>query len=116
MEAEDAKQWELAMKKEYDSIMKNETWTLVPRPKDAKVIKSRWVLCTKDNGMYKAWFCAKSFTQRWGEDYDETFAPVAKYTSIRTLIALLAGRKKAKIHQMYSTVISNRSQLSVPLT
>src|SRR5579862_9604022 len=100
MEAEDAHQWELAMMKEYDSIMKNDTWTLVPRPKDAKVIKSRWVLRTKDNGIYKARFCAKGFTQRWGEDYDETFAPVAKYTSIRTLLALLAGRKKAKIHQM----------------
>src|SRR5256714_5372393 len=38
--------------------------------------------------------------QRWGEDYDETFAPVAKYASIHTLFALLAGRKKAKVHQM----------------
>jgi hypothetical protein len=100
MDAEDAKQWELAMQKEYDSIMKNETWTLVPRPKDAKVVKSRWVLHTKDNGLYKARFCAKGFTQRWGEDYDETFAPVAKYTSIRTLLAILAGHKKAKVHQM----------------
>jgi glutathionyl-hydroquinone reductase len=100
MEAEDAKQWELAMQKEYNSIMKNETWNLVPRSKDAKVIKSRWVLRTKDNGLYKAQFCAKGFTQRWGEDYDETFTPVAKYTSIRTLLAILAGRKKAKVHQM----------------
>jgi hypothetical protein len=100
MEAEDAKQWELAMQKELESIMKNETWTLVPRPKDAKVVKSRWVLRTKDNGLYKARFCAKGFTQRLGEDYDETFAPVAKYTSIRTLLAILAGRRKAKIHQM----------------
>ena len=49
--------------------------------------------------MYKARFCAKGFTQRWGEDYDETFAPVAKYTSIRTLFSILAGRK-AEIHQM----------------
>ena len=100
MEAEDAKQWEIAMTKEYDSIMKNETWTLVPRPTDAKVVKSRWVLRTKDNGLYKARFCAKGFTQRWGEDYDETFAPVAKYTSIRTLLAVLAGRKNTTIHQM----------------
>src|ERR1700689_971397 len=100
MEAEDAKQWELAMQKEIDSITKNETWNLVPRPRDAKVVKSRWVLRTKDNGLYKARFCAKGFTQRWGEDYDETYAPVAKYTSIRTLLAILAGRKKAKIHQM----------------
>ena len=54
MEMEDAKQWELAMKKEYESIMKNKTWMLVPRPKNAKVVKSRWVLRSKDNGMYKA--------------------------------------------------------------
>src|SRR5580692_6089547 len=99
MEAEDAKQWELAMQKELESIAKNDTWTLVPRPKDAKVVKSRWVLRTKDNGIHKARFCAKGFTQRWGEDYDETFAPVAKYTSIRTLFAILAGRN-AKIHQI----------------
>ena len=63
METEDAKQWELAMKKELESIKKNETWTLVPRPKNAKVVKSRWVLRTKDNGIYKARFCAKGFTQ-----------------------------------------------------
>jgi hypothetical protein len=81
--------------------MHNDTWILVPRPKDAKVVKSRWVLRIKDvNNLYKARFCAKGFTQRWGEDYDETFAPVAKYTSIRTLFALLAGRKNTKIHQM----------------
>ena len=54
METEDAKQWEQAMKKELESIMKNETWTLVPGPQDADVVKSHWVLCTKDNGMYKA--------------------------------------------------------------
>jgi glutathionyl-hydroquinone reductase len=62
MDAEDAKQWELAMQKEYDSIMKNETWNLIPRPRDAKVVKSRWVLPTKDNGLYKARFYAKGFT------------------------------------------------------
>src|SRR5271155_3202362 len=101
MQAEDAAQWKIAMQKEYDSIIQNETWTLVPRPKNAKVVKSRWVLRIKDvNNLYKARLCAKGFTQRWGEDYDETLAPVAKYTSIRTLFALLAGRKNNKIHQM----------------
>jgi hypothetical protein len=91
MEAEDANQWEIAMNKKYDSIMKNDTWTLVPCLKNAKVVKSRWVLRTKDNKLYKACFCAKDFTQRWGEDYDEAFTPVTKYTSIRTLFAILAG-------------------------
>jgi hypothetical protein len=100
MKAENAKQWELAMQKKYDLIMKNETWNLVLRLRDARVVKSRWVLRTNDNGLDKARFCAKGFTQQWGEDYDETFAPVAKYTSIRTLLAILAGSKKATIHQM----------------
>jgi transposase InsO family protein len=100
MSRDDAKQWESAMRKEYDSIMKNNTWKLVPRPKHAKVVKSRWVTRIKDDNLYKARFCAKGFTQRWGEDYDETFAPVAKYTSIRTLMALLAGRLDVEIHQM----------------
>jgi hypothetical protein len=100
MDSADFKQWEAAMKREYDSIMKNGTWKLVPRPKNAKVVKSRWVLRIKDNDLYKARFCAKGFTQQWGEDYDETFAPVAKYASIRILFALLAGRKNTKVHQM----------------
>ena len=63
MEADDAKQWELAMKSGLESIMKNKTWTLVPRLKEAKVVQSHWVLCTMDNGMYKARFCTKGFTQ-----------------------------------------------------
>jgi len=54
MEADDAKQWEMTMKIELDSIMKNETWILVPQLNETKVIKSRWVLRTKDNGMHKA--------------------------------------------------------------
>ena len=68
MAADDAKQWEAAMQWEYDSIMKNKTWTLVPSPKNEKVVKSHWVLRTKDNGLHKARFCAKGFTQQWGED------------------------------------------------
>jgi len=63
MSGDDAPQWELAMQREYNSIMKNNTWNLVPRPTDANVVKSRWVLRMKDNGLHKARFCAKGFTQ-----------------------------------------------------
>ena len=96
----DKEKWEQAVQCELASLYKNNTWTLVPRLKDAKVVKSRWVFRTKDNGIYKAHFCAKGFTQRWGQNYDETFAPVAKYTSIRTLFALLTGRCNVQVHQM----------------
>ena len=89
------------MERELASIHKNKIWKLVPRPRNARIIKSCWVLHVKDNGLHKAHFCARGFTQCWGEDYDETFAPITKYMSICTLIALLAGRRrKAKIHQM----------------
>jgi len=96
------KKWEKAMIAELASIEKNDCWELVPPPKGAKIVDSRWVCREKDDDLFKARFVAKGFTQRWGEDYDETYAPVAKYTSIRTLIAMTAGRrfKGRKIHQM----------------
>ena len=64
MAAEDAEDWKIAMQKEYDSMMKNGVWNLVPRPKNAKVVKSRWVLRVKDCGLHKARFCVKGFTQQ----------------------------------------------------
>jgi hypothetical protein len=100
MSTDDAEKWKESTLRELSSLYKNKTWTVVPRPKNARVVKSRWVYRIKENGIFKARFCAKGFTQQWGEDYDETFAPVAKYTSIRTLIAILAGRRNVKIHQM----------------
>ena len=102
MKSGNSKQWEIAMEAELASIVKNDCWELVPLPKKAKVVGSRWVYRVKDGGLHKARFCAKGFTQRWGEDYDETYAPVAKYTSIRTLFAIAAGRrfKGKRIHQM----------------
>jgi len=102
MNGVNSKQWETAMDAEIASIVKNDCWELVPPPKGRKVVGSRWVYRVKDSGLLKARFCAKGFTQRWGEDYDETYAPVAKYTSIRTLIALAVGKrfKGKRIHQM----------------
>jgi len=85
------KKWEKAMAAEIASIEKNDCWELVPPPKGAKIVDSRWVCREKDDDLFKARFVAKGFTQRWGEDYDETYVPVAKYTSIRTLIAMTAG-------------------------
>jgi hypothetical protein len=87
----DRTKWEQAMDRELQSIKDNDVWTLVPRPEDQRVVDSRWVLRIKDNGLYKARFCAKGFAQQWGVDYVDTFAPVAKYTSVRILFAIAAG-------------------------
>ena len=104
MEQNDSKEWEKAMKAEYISIMKNKTWTLTKLPPDRKAIGCKWVFKTKYNALgkierYKARLVAKGYSQTQGIDYDETFAPVVKFNSIRILLAL-AAMLDLKIHQM----------------
>jgi hypothetical protein len=103
-EAIQRKEWVDAMTEEYQSIMKNEVWEIVPRPKNKDVVSSRWLFKIKHaaNGSiekYKARFVTRGFAQKEGIDCEETFAPVARYTSIRTIIAL-AAKMKWKLHQM----------------
>jgi hypothetical protein len=84
--------------------MTNNTWTLVPLPIDRKPVSCKWVFKIKQsaNGeveQYKARLVARGFTQTYGVDYNETFALVAKLTSIRCILAL-ATLEDIKIHQM----------------
>jgi hypothetical protein len=103
-EAAQKKQWREAMIEEHQSIMKNDVWEIVPRPKEKSVVTSKWVYKIKHaaNGSvdkYKARFVARGFSQKEGEDYDETFAPVASYTSIRAIMSL-AVSMGSSLHQM----------------
>jgi hypothetical protein len=103
-EAIQKKEWADAMTKEYQSIIKNDVWEIVPRPKSKDVVSSNWLFKIKHvaNGSienYKARFVARGFSQKEGLDYEETFAHVARCTSIRTIIAL-AAKMKWKLHQM----------------
>ena len=89
---------------EYSSIMANDVWEVVPRPEDRSVVGSRWIYKIKyvvdDNiEKYKARFVAKGYAQKEWIDYEETFAPVAWYTSIRFVISLVAQMGR-EIHQM----------------
>ena len=92
------------MKKEYQSIMKNEVWDVVPKLECKYVVSSKWTYKIKhatDGSIekYKARFVAREFFQKEGIDYEETFAPVARYTSIRTIISL-DSMMKWDLHQM----------------
>jgi hypothetical protein len=103
-EAIQKKGWANAMIEEYQSIINNDVWEIVPRPKSKDVVSSKWLFKIKhatDGSIekYKARFFARGFSQKEGIDYEETFAPVARYTSIRTIIAL-AAKMKWKLHQM----------------
>lgn len=87
--------WLDAMKSELDSMNANNTWDLVKLPINRKTIRNRWVFARKtDNAgntiKYKARLVAKGYSQREGIDYSETFAPVARYTSLRYILALSA--------------------------
>ena len=75
--------------------MTNDVWEVVPRPQDRSVVGSRWIYKIKyaADGIiekFKSRFVAKGYAQKEGIDYEETFAPVARYTSIRSIISLTA--------------------------
>ena len=97
MATDDSEKWLAAINAELDSLEQNETWTLVPRPKDKNVITNRWVLKKKlkSNGQvdkYKARLVARGCSQQKGIDYAETFAPVVKYSSVRALLSVAAAK------------------------
>lgn len=90
-------EWDDAMAVEYSSLMKNDTWELVPLPHGRKLVRCKWVYRTKyaaDGSIdkYKASLVAKGFSQVEGIDYSETFAPVAKMDSIRLVLALATAQ------------------------
>ncbi|GKD84096.1 retrovirus-related pol polyprotein from transposon TNT 1-94, partial [Tanacetum coccineum] len=85
--------WRQAMKEEYDALMKNGTWSLVPRAFNTNIVDGKWVYMLKrdKNGAitrYKARFVAKGFRQPPSIDFHETFSPVVKSITIRAVLSL----------------------------
>ena len=86
------------MKEELDALTKNHTWNLVTLPPRQSVVGCKWIynIKTRSNGSierYKACLVTKSFIQEYEIDYEETFAPVARISSVRTLLAVAAASK-----------------------
>jgi transposase InsO family protein len=96
--------WNKAMDEELDQIEKNDTWELVPRPKNKNVIDTKWVFRNKlnEDGQVtrnKARLVCKGYAQIEGIDFEETFSPVARMEAICLLLAY-ACSKNVKVYQM----------------
>jgi elongation factor P hydroxylase len=83
--------WRAAMEDEYGALMSNGTWNLVPRPQGSNIVTDKWVFTHKFHvdgtfDHYKAHWVLRGFTQRPEVDYDETFSPVVKPTTVRTVL------------------------------
>ncbi|KAG8076100.1 hypothetical protein GUJ93_ZPchr0006g44468 [Zizania palustris] len=96
--------WRAAMEEEFSALMSNNTWDLVPRPLGANIVTGKWIFRHKyqaDGSLdrYKARWVLRGFTQRPGVDYDETFSPVVKPATVRTVLSL-ALSQQWPIHQL----------------
>lgn len=96
-EAMQSENWRKAMDEEYMALLKNKTWHLVSPKKGMNLIDCKWVYKIKRKAdgtidRYKARLVAKGFKQRYGIDYEDTFSPVVKATSIRLVLSIAISR------------------------
>jgi hypothetical protein len=85
------------MDNEFGALLKNQTWHLVPPKSRVNVIDYKWVykIKRKSDGSidrYKTWLVAKGFKQRYGIDYDDTFSPVVKATTIQVVLSITVSK------------------------
>ncbi|WVZ78827.1 hypothetical protein U9M48_026477 [Paspalum notatum var. saurae] len=96
--------WRSAMTEEFEALQANGTWDLVPRPPGVNLVSGKWIFRHKlhpDGSLarYKARWVLRGFTQRPGIDFDETFSPVVKPATIRTVLTLALARDWP-VHQL----------------
>lgn len=100
----DREYWEKAMEEELEAMRKNNTWSLVDLPPDRSAINCKWVFSLKRNEhghvtRYRARLVAKGCSQRKGLDFNETYSPVSKLSTLRILLSI-ANQYRFHIHQM----------------
>eukprot|EP00253_Pinus_taeda_P002794 PITA_02794 len=120
--------WIKEMDEELEQIKRNNTWELVPRPKDKNVIGTKWVFKNKlnENGeviINKARLVCKGYAQQEGIDFEETFAPVARLEAIRMFLALssfqnfkndiIFGSNEEEMSQNFALIMQKEFEMSL---
>ncbi|KAK7245636.1 hypothetical protein RIF29_40484 [Crotalaria pallida] len=89
--------WQRAMQEELHALQENQTWDIVQCPPDKEILGCKWVYSVKLHSdgtldRYKARVVAFGNQEEYGINYEETYAPVAKMTTVRTIIAIAASQ------------------------
>ena len=110
--SENKEEWKKSMDDEIESLKKNNTWDVVPKPPDANIVSCKWVFKTKRNAegnveRHKARLVARGFSQKYGTDYDEVFAPVVRQTTFRTLLTVASYKNMTIKHFDAKTAFLN---------
>ncbi len=101
LSSDHAEEWQTATNSEFKSLMDNDTWNLVDLPEGRGC---KWIFRVKYDGegevkKFKGRLVAQGYSQKYGVDYDEVFSPVARFSSICTLLAF-AVKRGMMVHQM----------------
>jgi hypothetical protein len=115
MRGSDAGKWKEAMKREMESFEEKKVFRvekLGNLPKAVNIVDGKWVFKVKYNPdgsveRYKARYVARGFTQQYGIDYEDTFAPVSKLQTVRTMIAVAASKKMKMMQKDVTTAFLN---------
>jgi hypothetical protein len=118
--------WRRTMEEEYEALLSNRTWDLVPRPQGANVVTGKWIFRHKLKAVssfdrYKACWVLWGFTQRHIVDFDKIFSPVMKPATVHTVLTLALSQwwlvhqlnvKNAFLHDTLSEIIAPSPQAS----